>query len=39
MGKSFMQMAKEAMAEVDGMSAEEAQQRLNDDSSALLIFL
>ncbi len=37
MAMSFMQMAEEAMAEVDGISAEEAQQRLQDDSKALLI--
>lgn len=37
MAMSFMQMAEEAMAEVDGISAEEAQQRLQRDSDALLI--
>ena len=37
MAMSFMQMAEEAMAEVDGISAEEAQQRLAQDANALLI--
>jgi rhodanese-related sulfurtransferase len=34
---SFVQMAEEAMAEVDGISAEQVQQRLKEDSNALLI--
>jgi rhodanese-related sulfurtransferase len=34
---SFIQMAEKAMAEVDGISAEQAQQRLKEDSNALLI--
>ena len=37
MAMSFMQMAEEAMAEVDGISAEEAQKRLQQDANALLI--
>ena len=37
MATSFIQMAEEAMAEVDGISAEQAQQRLKEDSNALLI--
>jgi len=37
MAKSFMQMAKEAMAQVEGISVEEAQQRLKQDPSALLV--
>jgi rhodanese-related sulfurtransferase len=37
MAKSFIQMAEEAMAEVDGISATQAQQRLKEDSNALLI--
>ncbi len=37
MAMSFVQMAEEAMAEVDGISAEQAQQRLKEDSNALLI--
>ena len=37
MAKSFMQMAEEAMAEVEGISAEEAQRRLKRDSNALLV--
>ncbi len=39
MAKSFMQMAKEAMAQVEGISAEEAQQRLKKDPNALLVDL
>ncbi len=39
MAKSFMQMAKEAMAQVEGISAEEAQQRLKQDPNALLVDL
>ncbi len=37
MAKSFMQMAEEAMAQVEGISAEEVQQRLKQDPSALLV--
>jgi len=37
MAKSFMQMAEEAMAQVEGISAEEAQQRLKQDPNALLV--
>ena len=37
MAMSFVQMAEEAMAEVDGISAEQVQQRLQEDSKALLI--
>ena len=37
MAKTFMQMAEEAMAQVEGISAEEAQQRLKQDSNALLV--
>ena len=37
MAKSFVQMAEQAMAEVDGISAEQAQQRLKENSKALLI--
>ncbi len=37
MAKSFMQMTKEAMAQVEGISAEEVQQRLRQDPNALLV--
>ena len=37
MAKSFMQMAEEAMAQVEGISADEVQQRLEQDSNALLV--
>ncbi len=37
MAMSFIQMAEEAMVEVDGISAEQVQQRLKEDSNALLI--
>ena len=37
MAISFIQMAEKAMAEVDGISAEQVQQRLKEDSNALLI--
>ena len=37
MAMSFIQMAEEAMAGVDGISAEQAQRRLKEDSNALLI--
>jgi len=39
MAKSFMQIAKEAMAQVEGISAEVAQQRLKQDPNALLVDL
>ena len=37
MAKTFMQIAEEAMAEVDGITAEEVQQRMQQDPNALLI--
>jgi rhodanese-related sulfurtransferase len=37
MAKTFMQMAEEAMAQVPGISPDEAQQRLKQDSNALLV--
>jgi rhodanese-related sulfurtransferase len=37
MTMSFMQMAEEAMSDVDGLSAEEAHRQLSEDSEALLI--
>ncbi len=37
MAKSFMQMAEEAMAQVKGISADEVQLRLKQDSNALLV--
>ena len=37
MAMSFMQMAEDAMAQVDGISAEDAHQRLQQDANALLI--
>ncbi len=37
MSKSFMQMAEEAMAEVEGVGAEEVQQRLTLDPNVLLL--
>ena len=37
MAMSFMQMAEEAMAEVDGIDAEAAQRQLQEDSETLLI--
>ena len=37
MAKSFMQMVREAMAHVEGFSAEEVQQRLEQDPDALLV--
>jgi rhodanese-related sulfurtransferase len=37
MAMSFMQMAEEAMAEVDGVGAAEAHRQLKDDPNALLI--
>ena len=33
MAMSFMQMAEEAMAQVEGISAKETQQRLEQDSN------
>ncbi len=37
MAKTFMQMTKEAMAQVQGISADEAHQRLKQDSNALFV--
>ena len=37
MAKSFMQMAEEAMAEVEGVSPLEVQQRLEHDPDALVV--
>ena len=37
MAKTFMQMASEAMAEVPGISPEEARQRLGQNPDALLV--
>ena len=37
MAKTFMQMAEEAMAEVEGVAPQEAQQRLNQDPGALVV--
>ncbi len=37
MAITFIQMAEQAMAEVDGISAGQVQQRLKDNSNALLI--
>ena len=37
MPKSFMDMAKEAMGEVPGLTPEQARQRLQQDSNTLLI--
>ena len=37
MALSFMQMAEEAMAEVDGISPEDAHRQLKEDSESLLI--
>ena len=37
MAKTFMQMAEEVMAQVQGVSAEEAYQRLKQDSNASLV--
>lgn len=37
MAKTFMQMTKEAMAQVQGISADEAQQRLKQDSNTLFV--
>ncbi len=37
MAKTFMQMADEAMGEVDGVAPQEAQQRLDQDPGALVV--
>lgn len=37
MAKTFMQMAEEAMAEVEGVTPQEAQQRLDQDPGALVV--
>ena len=37
MAKTFMQIAEEAMAEVEGVAPQEAQQRLDQDPSALVV--
>lgn len=37
MAKTFMQMAEEAMAEVEGVGALEVQQRLEQDPDALVV--
>ncbi len=37
MAKSFMQIVEEAMAEVDGLRPEEVQQRMQQDTNALLV--
>ena len=37
MAKTFMQMAEEAMAEVEGLAPQEAQQRLDQDPGALVV--
>ena len=37
MAKTFAQMAEEVMAQVQGISAEEAHQRLKQDPNALLV--
>ena len=37
MSKSFMQMAEEDMAEVEGVGAEEVQQRLTQEPNVLLL--
>ena len=37
MAKTFKQIAGEAMAQVEGISAEEVQQRLQQDPDALLV--
>ena len=37
MAKTFMQIAREAMAQVEGLSVEEVQQRLQQDPDALLV--
>jgi rhodanese-related sulfurtransferase len=37
MAKTFMQMAQEAMAEVEGVAPQEVQQRLDQDPDALVV--
>jgi len=37
MAKTFMQMAEEAMAEVEGVAPQEVQQRLDQDPGALVV--
>ena len=37
MAKTFMQMAEEAMAEVEGVAPQETQQRLDQDPGALVV--
>ena len=37
MAQSFMQMAEEGMAQVEGISAEETQHRMEKDSQALIV--
>jgi hypothetical protein len=37
MAKTFMQMVEEAMAEVEGVSPNEVQQRMQQDTNALLV--
>ncbi len=37
MAMTFMQMAEEAMAEVEGVAPQEAQQRLDQDPGALVV--
>ena len=37
MAKSFMQMTEEAMAQVEGISVEEAQRRMEQDPDALIV--
>ncbi len=37
MAKTFMQMVEEAIAEVDGVAPQEAQQRLDQDPDALVV--
>ncbi len=37
MAKTFMQMAEEAMAEVEGVAPQEARQRLDQDPGALVV--
>ncbi len=37
MAKTFMQMAEEAMAQVEGISVEETQRRLEQDPDALIV--
>lgn len=37
MAKTFMQMVEEAMAEVEGVSPNEVQQRMQQDTNALIV--